>query len=291
MVMVMAMAVPAGAQPADPPVPPDDTAPPTTAPPPAPEPAPEPPPPPAPPPAPPAQVKLAVIPFAPGPYPRALVARPLVLPDRAVEGTLRFAMEQHEKIVSAQPRVRGAVARVELEGAADVALGPFPEADLEPDHLVHYAVAARYALDPDLAVGGELGVASPPAGNPALYQPRLVVSGKHRFGGRGGGAIELAALAGEDRVSDFATAVASGRLRVEAQVVDAVAIAGDAALTYNDPLGSNAMFESFFTQSYGGALVIAADRRVDVIAEVAFLSSGDASFTTFAVGIAGRLLP
>lgn len=312
--MGVVLARTASAQPADEPVPPTEPTepapPPEAAPPPAAEqpPAP-PPPPPAPVVAPPPAAEPAAV--ASG-YPRAIAARPLVLPQGGIEGTAELSLT-HASFPSSTSssdsfdtwlggvRGRYGLGTAEVEAGVGFVFAQSAPAGLmteDPDTLASIHVAGRFASTQDLTFGGRFGV-SQPASQPT-YAPRVTVGSKHHFASS---ALELELAAGidhttpdmSDSINYFETAAI---LRAQAQVSPVVTLEAHATLGYTDRLGTTdptlGYFDSYFSQTYGFRGLIAATSDVDVIIGIDSVSTANdvgSDASVYSLALVLRRLP
>jgi len=323
-IVVCVWAGPALAQPdPPPPQPPPDPLPPTEpapvgpdpTPPPEPEPTPAPPPAPTPPPTPVAPPPQPV-PMAEG-YPLALAARPLLLPASGLEvggvmlvGLQDFDIDGEEETLETvylHPGLRYGFGGAEVEVALDLLVH---QAEIEgtslgtDDLLARLYAAGRFAVSPDVALGGEVAISQPTA-DLKLYSPRAIVANKQRFGGRG--AVELSAQAGldyqpsvEEMGFEFPSStrmVVGGQLRVQAQVTPIIAVEARGLIryfnTFDDDSGDPGApsFGEFFAQEYGLRVVGAVSADLDLIGGLDVLQTGDANYKIVSFGVAYRRVP
>src|SRR5688572_8878979 len=198
---VFAQPPPPDTPPADPPV--EPAPPPETPPAPPPDPTPPAPPPPS------VTAAPALAPIEEG-YPRALTARPLILPQGLIEASAlvqfnELTFDGGEGDTSSidlyltDLRVRYGVGAADFEaGAAILIADDVPEMFMVKNEKFRSAfINGRFEVQPDMAIGAQLTYVNV-SDDAKIYQPRILVATKRRLTPRS--AIEVGVSGGIDRV-------------------------------------------------------------------------------------------
>lgn len=242
-----------------------------------------------------------------GEYPRAYVRRPLVLPQGIIEATaqvlmLRTTFQSFDtgsgsiEVYAGDGRVRYGFGGIDFEAGGQLLIG-----DDAPDELMieneRFRAAfggVRAAVAENLIVGANITYVNE-SESVKRYAPRVVLTSKQRFGAVA--AIELGGFGGFDyRDIDFPgmesqTIYTGGiELRPQAQVSPVVALEARATIAFvRVPDMEFAEGGSALTQNYGLRLIASLAPKVDLLAGVDYLFSGEANQYLLSAGIAGRL--
>jgi hypothetical protein len=239
------------------------------------------------------------------PYPVAQVARPLVLPAGATEAGGRALVVIDDRgdtaytYLELAPSVRHSVGRVELEAGARVLLAAArPEnADEELDRLRALALAARWRLAADRALGLQLELEAP--GLTAAVRPQATLDQRWHLtarssvtAGAGLGGEHLDTTDGGDpAVTSF---IAVGRVRVAAQLTGAIALEAHARVRLRRPLElepDHPRGNTSTTLESGVGLVAALGRNLDLVAGLDVVETGEADGIVLGVGLIARRIP
>ncbi len=188
-------------------------------------------------------------------YPRTLVDRPLVLPDGLLEGTVVLGVGYADGgtwTTRIGPSLRYGVGRVELEGGASV---------LVDDWYSDAFVAVRFAPDPDMTIGLQLGLERI-GSDVTTTTPRVLLGRKQLLTETV--AIESSFGPGVSRAAGETAFVANGEVRVQIQVAALYAVQARAALNlrYLEAEGTT------LRHDYGLGLLASITPTIDVMSSV-----------------------
>lgn len=236
-------------------------------------------------------------------FPRGLARRALLVPLGVIQGTAILTIETVSPGKSdwlnrafLDPRVRIGIGFGEVElGGSVLAYEPteMSMSAAEPERFVTAFGAAKLKILPNTAIGGELTVRNPVL-DARIYAPRAVVATKLRPSTTS--AIEAAVRAGMDVLAeDHRMFVASGELRLQAQLSGEVAVEARGLVTYfrpSDELAEATMAHRYFAQTYGIRLVGGISHEVDVIMgfDVTLAKDRD-TVKLFSIGFVARRVP
>jgi len=252
------------------------------------------------------------------PYPRALVERPLVLPDGTIEASLSFAFARSEVIqdkaftsLGVSPNVSYAVGRFGLSAGADVILDVTPDVVTfagqsfqfqDEQRLATAYASARFAPVPDLALrlqfAGQGLTTDVPRTTTALAasykarpSPRFAVIAALATGFSRTTYDDVSRNISESR----AALVASAGLGAQLQVAPLVAIAARSSVGMRyegaeDPFAQVVMAQPGMTISHqhGVGFVGSVTRNIDIIADASLYVSEQPTIAELALGFSVR---
>lgn len=243
-------------------------------------------------------------------YPRALVARPLLLPSGALEASVAGGAQVSDfgdesvELYTVEPRVKVGVGGAELELASTLVMNTkqtIGDITITTERWARAFAAGRIGIAPETSLGVELTMFAPTADNPA-YQGRAVIAHKAHLAAQS--AVELSGFAGALRTTFTAadgdttttTVQLGGQLRAQAQIAPLVAIEGRAQLAYFNRTGDSMLDPIFgagegLAQDYGIRLVGSIAPELDAFGGVDFLGVGSTDVKLFTVGVAYRRVP
>ncbi|MBA3461598.1 MAG: hypothetical protein H0T46_16670 [Deltaproteobacteria bacterium] len=244
---------------------------------------------------------------ASGGYPVELVARPLILPDGAVEGGANLVWQRVSpgnesfSFVTAVPHVRFAAPGVELMGQASIGLYQTeqgsPGMTVEIERLQSIGAGLRHGISPDAAIGAVFEIRLP-ATDFKSYNGRAVAAMKRHLGARS--AFELSGFAGASRTTTAIPGLGSYEqdqllggceLRLQAQLSPIVAAEARTSVTLRKLLDQPPEADTtFVAQDHGVRLVAAVNRDVDLTAGFDVVES-QFRVVLFTVGVVARRLP
>jgi hypothetical protein len=248
---------------------------------------------------------------APELYPRALAARPLGLPESAVEGSALLGLvdvgradHASSNLFTIDPRARYSFGFAELELGSSLLLHDDTPADVtnfDSHALRSMSFAGRYLPTREVSIGAELSYVGPQSAQQTAGV-RLVVAHKRHFGR---GALEFAFAAGVDRDTFDLDAqdihheqgfyVASDQLRAQVQATPLLAFEAlfkGTYYSYKTPPSSDVVNRpDGFYPEVGARMVASITADLDLLVgfDIVF-SPDDTQLATFTLGIAARQL-
>lgn len=247
---------------------------------------------------------------APELYPRALAARPLSLPENAVEGSALLGLvgvgraDQASSILfTIDPRARYSFGSAELEVAGSLLLHddtPGNITNFDSHAMRSLGFAGRYLPTREVSIGAELSYVGPQSVRQTTGV-RLVVAHKRHFGR---GALEFAFAAGLDRDTFDLDAqnhheqgfyVASDQLRAQVQATPLLGLEAMFKGTYysytSPPNTDEINRPDGFYPELGARMVASITTELDLLVGVDIVFSPDhTQLATLTLGIAGRRL-
>jgi hypothetical protein len=171
-----------------------------------------------------------------------------------------------------------------------------PPGSNDPNLLSTLFAAARYVVNSDLTVGGQLTLHTQT--DYEIYAPRLTIGNKHRFSSS---ALELGFAAGVNHAPALEMVPSRNSfemdvsVRAQAQVSPVAMVEAHAFLGYSNLLGEEQMFglDDYMHQSYGFRLLFSASDAIDIATDFDVLYSdpdGD-ELTLLMLSVIARRLP
>ncbi|HTL35410.1 MAG TPA: hypothetical protein VL326_19920 [Kofleriaceae bacterium] len=243
-------------------------------------------------------------------YPLEYVARPLALPAGAVEasGELdwvhgragtdynaeQFNIQGRYSLGQAELDV-GAGFLIDQDFGAAIPGTPAPEVE----HFASITAGARYNVDHNLQIAGELLVGTPTRSEARLLTPRISLLSRHHLAPHT--AIDVIGTAAyqtytsdDPMLMQLDVFEIGGEVRAIAQLSPNVAAQALARLTLYDPIddsmvpGATPGFESFLFQYFAAGAIVTASPSLDITVHGAIPNQ---STVELMVGVTGRFLP
>ncbi len=229
----------------------------------------------------------------PAPYPRAHVARPLLLPRDALEVAAELLVGSEPgqpTIFDGAISARRGWARFEFEAGTTWFIGQTPDEEFEPFRFRSLYATGRLALGADQALGVGLAVDNPTA-DQRTYRPSLTYRSRRRPSPTT--AIETSAATWYSHrtfgMRSFDQIGLAGRLQVEGQLTPTVTAEGHGTLTHEhlwpDP---GVAGDDRFAISLGGGLWLATARHLDLFVTLDLPDLDRPEATVLTVGVAAR---
>lgn len=244
----------------------------------------------------PAGTSQSTMPPAPVPYPFEYAARPLTLPCGAFEGSAQADWTRNQNYDQGATKLdvlaRYSLGAAEIGASAKLLLAETP--DNHNERLSSVAAGGRYAITPDLQVGGEVLLARPTNFARDLI-PRATITSRHHLAPHSTidllGTVAFRYQLYDSSINDHVGEVGT-KVRVIAQVhprVAALAEAGVTVIETHFPApGGMSEWNALIVPELAMGAVITTTRSLDFTPRITVPSNG---VVELLVGVTARFLP